>query len=95
MIIHGEKEFDLYLTNTQKTISSDPLIKGKIIKPPGVPSVAQWVKNPTAQESQVAAETEVRSLAWLAQWVKGSSVAARAWIQSLARELPYDAGSAI
>ena len=45
--------------------------------------------------AQVTAEAGVRFLV-LAQWVKGSGfVAAAAWIQSVAQELPYAVGAAI
>ena len=56
--------------------------------------VAQWVKNLMAA-AQVAAEAQVQSPAW-GSGCQGSGVAtAAAWIQSLARELPYGTGAAI
>ena len=54
--------------------------------------MVQWVKNPT-EVALVAVEARVQ---FLAQWVKGCSIAAAvARIQSLAWELPYAAGTAI
>ena len=44
-----------------------------IFQESGVPTVAQWVKNPTAV-AQVAAEVWVQGLGPV-QWVKGSSIA--------------------
>ena len=62
--------------------------------------MTQWVKNSIAA-AWVAVEVQVRSPCPL-QWVKGSGiataelqVAAVAWIQSLAQELPYDTGAAV
>ena len=57
----------------------------------GVPTVVQWVKNPTAAVQITAEEVTV-----LAQWAKGSGIiAAVAWIQSLAQELLYAVGVAV
>ena len=62
-----------------------------------IPSLAQWVKDLTAAAG-VVAEVWVQ---FLVQWVKRSGlataavVAAAAWRQSLAWELPYVAGAAI
>ena len=57
---------------------------------PELPTMAQWVKNPTAA-AQVTMEVQVQSPAWhsgLKGWVKGSGIAsAVAQIQSLAQEL--------
>ena len=66
----------------------------------GVPTVAQWVKNPTS-ETPVTVEAQ-GSIPNPAQWVKGSYVAAAmtkvttaAQIRSLLRELPYATSTAI
>ena len=58
-----------------------------------ISNVVQWVKNLTAMV-QAAAKVQGQSLA-LAQWVKGSGIAAAAaQIQPLAWELPYASGGA-
>ena len=59
----------------------------------GVPTVAQWVKNP-AEAAQVAVEVWILSLAWHS-WLKDHHCCScdighiTAQIQSLAWELPY------
>ena len=66
----------------------------------GIPAVAQWVKDVTvaalvASEAQVqspACSKELNILAWLQLQ---RSLAASAWIPSLALELPYAVGVAI
>ena len=52
--------------------------------------MVQWVKNLPAEDcSRSGLCRGAGSILGLAQWVKGSSVAAAApWIQSLAQELP-------
>ena len=58
----------------------------------GIPTVAQWVKNPTAV-AQVAPDAQVRSLAQHSGYPAQATAAAQ--IQSLAREPPYAAGAAL
>ena len=66
----------------------------------GVPAVVQWVKNLTAA-AWVPGEVQVQ-FPIPVQWANGSSIAtaaaqvtAVAWIQFLARELPYAMGLAV
>ena len=69
---------------------------------PGVLAVTQWVKNPTAV-AWVAVDAQVQSPAQqsgledlvLLKPVVYAAAASAAWIQSLARELPYASGTAI
>ena len=67
----------------------------------GVPAVAQWVKEPT-DYSVLGRCRGVGLIPSLAQWVKGSGiaaagvqVAATAWVQSPAKEIPCAVGAAI